>query len=150
MATEQPAPDDSCSSQPDLDALTHAHDAETARLGDLTVVGTAEIVVIHARIAELTSQPQAARRRWATALKLLTEARDGASAETITAAQATADAAYREFHKFAQTNLAEAQQLLDAGLANTTAMLDQVSRTLDAGIAVTDTLAQRRPPKPAP
>ena len=150
MATEQPAPDDiSRGSQPDLDALTHAHDAETARLEDLTVVGTAEIVVIHARIAEFTSQQQAARRRWATALKLLTEAR-GASAETITAAQATADAAYREFHKFAQTNLAEAQQLLDAGLANTAAMLDQVSRTLDAGIAVTDTLAQRRPPKPAP
>jgi hypothetical protein len=151
VATDQPAPDDvSRSGQPDHDALAHACDAEVARLDDLTMVGAAEIVVIHARIAELTAQQQAARRRWATALKLLTEAGEGAGAETIAAAQACADAAYREFHQIAQTNLGEAQRLLDAGLANAAAMLDQVSRTFDAGIAATDTPAQHRPPKPAP
>jgi hypothetical protein len=151
VATDQPAPDDvSRSSQPDLDALAHSRDAEVARLGDLTVVGAAEIVVIHAGIAELTAQQQAVRRRWVTALKLLTEAREGAGAETIAAARACADAAYREFHQIAQPNLGEAQRLLDAGLANTAAMLEQVSRTFDAGIAATDTRASRRPPKPTP
>jgi hypothetical protein len=68
----------------------------------------------------------------------------------IAAAQACADAAYREFQQTAQTNLGEAQRLLDAGLANTAAMLDQVSRTFDAGIAATNTRAQHRPPKPTP
>jgi hypothetical protein len=33
------------------------------------VVGAAEIVVVHAGIAELTGQQQAVRRRWVTALK---------------------------------------------------------------------------------
>ncbi|MEN3308925.1 MAG: hypothetical protein V7603_5127 [Micromonosporaceae bacterium] len=130
----------------DIEALRAAYQVEQGKLNEVIVITEAETAATSPRREELVAMQQAAHRRLSAARGQLTKAQKNGHVEKIAAARARLDAANAEFDSVADTVIAEMQGHIRARLDNIHLMGEQMSRAWDAGSAITEAFARRRPP----
>ncbi|WP_431976046.1 hypothetical protein [Micromonospora haikouensis] len=129
----------------EVEALRAKAEAKEEEFAEHQVISTAEGTVAGARIEQLRQETDKAYRRIAAARGRLTKAQKDGSAEKIAVARARLDEVNAAFEQISAANIAEAQNLVRAGLDRLGDTMHLMGEVFDTQTQVTEAMLGRRP-----